>query len=60
MKCQNCAFYRPQRDDDGRLEEYGRCHRWPPVMVPGDESHDFDFPTVTEEDFCGEWQQGRN
>lgn len=60
MKCQNCAFYRAQRDEDGRLEEYGRCHRYPPVMVPEAEMHSFDFPTVNEEDFCGEWQQGRN
>lgn len=54
MHCTNCAFYRVEPG-----EEYGRCHRYPPVMVV-EEGYSFDFPTVNDDDFCGEFQSGDN
>ncbi len=55
MQCTNCAFYRMESGED-----YGRCHRNPPIMVPEAEGYSFDFPTVNDEDFYGEFQTGDN
>lgn len=55
MQCSNCAFYRAEPGD-----EHGRCHRYPPIMVPEDGIYSFDFPTVNEDDFCGEFTRGGN
>lgn len=51
MKCATCAFYRVEPGED-----YGRCHRYPPIMLISGNQIDFDFPSVNDEDFCGEWQ----
>lgn len=59
MQCANCAFYRGIEADEAG-EEYGRCHRNPPVMVPEGEMYSFDFPTVNETDFCGEFARADN
>lgn len=55
MQCKNCAYYKAEQGD-----EFGRCHRFPPVMVPEDGQYSFDFPTVNEDDFCGEFARGGN
>lgn len=50
MQCTSCAHYRAADD------EVGLCHRYPPVMVPEGKQYSFAFPTVNEDDYCGEFQ----
>jgi hypothetical protein len=53
MQCANCAFYRAESG-----EEFGRCHRYPPVWVATPEGNVSDFPSVDDSDFCGEFTRG--
>jgi hypothetical protein len=50
MQCSNCAYYRAEQG-----EEYGKCHRYPPVWITSSESFSFDFPAVDDTDYCGEF-----
>lgn len=54
MKCANCAFYRGVQG-----EEFGNCHRYPPIWKPMAEGTFSEFPEVDETDFCGEFT-GKN
>lgn len=47
--CANCKFFVVDKEED-----YGRCHRYPPVVVPEADLYSFEFPVVNEDDFCGE------
>jgi hypothetical protein len=54
MKCSNCAYFRAVE------EEGGNCHRYPPIWITTPEGCGSDFPTVAEDDFCGEFVRGGN
>lgn len=46
--CANCRFHVL----DG--EDIGRCHRYPPVMVPEGDQYSFEYPAVNPDDWCGD------
>lgn len=46
--CANCKFCAADKED------VGRCHRYPPVMVPEGDQYSFDYPAVNPDDWCGE------
>lgn len=50
--CGTCAFAAPCVDDG---EPYVQCRRFPPTVIVVDGETACGFPTVTEEDWCGEW-----
>jgi hypothetical protein len=50
MRCVACAHYRAEED------EFGVCHRFPPVAVQEGRQYSFAFPVVNEDDYCGGFQ----
>ncbi len=49
LRCSGCAFFHGATDQDGVL--IGDCRRYPPTCTDGDCS----WPTIAEDDYCGEF-----
>ena len=54
LSCLTCAFFRQYASEDN-----GYCCRYPPkVLYDSDrDSYESVFPTVAQDDFCGEYQE---
>lgn len=51
--CANCAFLEMGAKDDA-----GYCHRYPPKLIPDEESGaTVSYPVVVPSDWCGEWSR---
>ena len=50
-KCVRCTLYRAEKD-----EEFGLCHRYPPIAMIDEGETVFAFPVLGEDDFCGEFR----
>jgi hypothetical protein len=47
--CANCRYHVLDKEED-----FGRCHRYPPIMVPEGDQYSFEYPAVNPDDWCGE------
>jgi hypothetical protein len=59
-KCVTCQFYdRKSAASDGRSQQWGQCRRTAPLLAPGaSKSYMIEgvWPTVRDDDWCGEWK----
>jgi hypothetical protein len=60
-RCQVCRFWEhcPGMSEDGGGHPLGHCHRYPPVIVHGEEDPNLAVTlpiTNGDMDWCGEWQ----
>lgn len=53
-RCENCRFWERVCNDGGN--EYGICHRMPPIAVSSDNGISTEWPETEASSFCGEWQ----
>lgn len=57
QKCGTCRFWK----GDGKDEDLRSCRRYPPVFthvgVPPLDFRAVDWPSVLENDWCGEWRE---
>lgn len=49
-----CARYTQYRQEKG--EDFGLCHRYPPIAIVENDETMFGFPVVGDDDFCGEFK----
>ena len=58
IRCDECRYFEPTFNHQGRLTDRGECRRRPPAMV-GLSSEAFiadgHFPLVNDNDWCGEF-----
>jgi len=55
--CKNCWYF----DVTGYGKSHGECHRYPPSFAVSQNEDVYsreEFPTVTENMWCGEWADG--
>ena len=71
-RCDNCAHWGDEEDENEYGVVFSQCRRFPPVVVPAEYRNDidrkererlgfrngfFDFPWVAESEVCGEHRQ---
>ena len=57
-RCKTCAHYSADVEIEGRRGKDGDCHRYAPRPLVGGSGQgwsDWEWPSVNEDDFCGEW-----
>jgi hypothetical protein len=54
MNCANCTFAQVNEFDDGTFGL--NCQRFPPTLLVLDGVVTRAWPTVTNDDVCGEWE----
>lgn len=59
--CKTCRFYQPHKKGNGADLEVGFCRRYAPRHVSGVGTgyEEILWPTVTEDDWCGEYEMWR-
>ena len=74
-RCDNCAHWGDEEDENEYGVVFSQCRRFPPVVVPAEYRNDidrkererlgfrngfFDFPWVAESEVCGEHRQSND